>query len=400
TRLETGVGGTVDAFNFIRRVAFPTTPQVVLIFAVVAVFSTILALIPAGEGPVQSIMFAFGVLVIPAVVGAILSAGLLSSHDNVLDFRRLMGMEFVAFLPLAIILPVSSITGVLWGAKQLWEQGFLIGLALSLPTRFLTALAMSPLSAWRKLGVGMATPIITGSAFLSLTPSILPDSNLTVIAPRVYALLTLGIAVSAIGTSLIVRGVEREGSSEIGHSPMGLFRAFLDHWLHKRSDPLEERLLTLSKPGDIETRILSFSGADSKPLSTIIVSNFHPGPYRDLGSGGLPSEIKRAVELSRHTVVQVPHSISNHKLNIVSHRDINRLLEAIGKNYPSHHPTETASKMVREQVGEAVVSGQAFGRVALLTVTLAPEEMEDLPTEVVTEIDREAMNHGLQALTV
>ncbi|HEX4921234.1 MAG TPA: hypothetical protein VFV92_10900, partial [Candidatus Bathyarchaeia archaeon] len=79
TRPETGVGGTVDAFNFIRRVAFPTTPQVVLIFAAVAVISTILALIPAGEGPVQTIMFAFGILVVPAIVGAILSAGLLSS---------------------------------------------------------------------------------------------------------------------------------------------------------------------------------------------------------------------------------------------------------------------------------------------------------------------------------
>jgi putative membrane protein len=181
---------------------------------------------------------------------------------------------------------------------------------------------------------------------------------------------------------------------------MQLFRSFLHHWLRKTPTALEERLLALSTEGSIETRILSFSGEGSRRKASFVVSNFHPGPYRDMGSGGLPSELKQSLEESQHGVVQVPHGISNHKLNIVSHRDIDRLLSAATEKYPSDHPISKASSMIREKEGEAIVSGQAFGNIVLLTITLAPNEMEDLPTLVSTEIERQASKLGFDVLIV
>jgi putative membrane protein len=96
----------------------------------------------------------------------------------------------------------------------------------------------------------------------------------------------------------------------------------------------------------------------------------------------------------------VPHGISNHKLNIVSHRDIDKLLSAARENYPSDHPIRQASPMIREKEEEAIVSGQAFGNTVLLTITLAPIEMEDLPTELSTEIEKEAARLGFDVLIV
>jgi putative membrane protein len=119
-----------------------------------------------------------------------------------------------------------------------------------------------------------------------------------------------------------------------------------------------------------------------------------------MGSGGLPSELKRSLEESQHGVVQVPHGISNHKLNIVSHRDIDKLLSAARENYPLEHSIHKASPMIREKEGEAIVSGQVFGNIALLTITLAPMEMEDLPTSVSTDIEREASRLGFEVLIV
>jgi len=181
---------------------------------------------------------------------------------------------------------------------------------------------------------------------------------------------------------------------------MELFRSFLHHWLRKTPTALEERLLTLSAEGSIETKILSLSGEGSRPTASFVVSNFHPGPYRDMGSGGLPSELKQSLEESQHGVVQVPHGISNHKLNIVSHRDIDRLLSAARENYPSDHRIRKASSMIREKEEEAIVSGQVFGNIVLLTITLAPTEMEDLPTSVSTDIEREASRLGFEVLIV
>src|SRR5205809_44112 len=318
---KTGVGGTVDAFNFIRRVAFPSTPVVVSIFAAIAIASAGVSLLVAGENLVQTLVFASAVFLLPVLAGELVNSALLLRKDRILDFRRLMGVEVISILPMGAVLLLFSIIGVLLGATRLWEDGFLIGLAVSLPVRFLTPMAMSSMSSWRKLSAGMPTA-------------------------------------------------------------------------------LEERLLSLSTEGSIETKILSFSGRDSGPIASLVVSNFHPGPYRDMGSGGLPSELKQSLEETQRGVVQVPHGISSHKLNIVSHRDIDRLLSAARENYPSEHLIRKASSMIRGREGEAIVSCQAFGNVALLTITLAPEEMEDLPTVVSGEIEKEASTRGFEVLVI
>src|SRR6266496_5783262 len=395
---KTGVGGTVDAFNFIRRVAFPSTPVVVSIFAAIAIASAGVSLLVAGENLVQTLVFAGAVFLLPGLAGELVNSALLLRKDRILDFRRLMGVEVISILPMGAILLLFSIIGTLLGLTRLWEDGFLIGLAVSLPLRFLTPMAMSSMSSWRKLSAGLPTALLTTIMFLILSQFLSSGSSPTVI--QVGVLVASGLVLSAAGVSLIIRRVEIEGGAEIHHSPMGLFSSFLDHWLRKTPTALEERLLSLSTGGSIETKILSFSGKSSRPIASLVVSNFHPGPYRDMGSGGLPSELKHSLEETQRGVVQVPHGISNHKLNIVSHRDIDRLLSAARENYPSEHRVRKASSMIREKEEEAVVSGQAFGNIVLLTITLAPMEMEDLPTSVSEEIEREASRLGFEVLIV
>ena len=397
---KAGVSGTVDAFNFIRRVGFPSTPRVIAIFAGIAFLSSSISLVPSEENLAQTLVFVGAVLVGPALVAEFLNATLVLRKEKILDFRRLMGLEVISLFPTAVLLPLFTWVGLLIGLKTLWLYGFLVGLAVSLPIRFLTTNAMSALPAWRKLSAALTTPVLITTSFIALSYFVLSSSSLQSVLPKILTLLITCSIVSALGASLIIRRVEMSGSSEIGSSPMGLFRSFLHHWLRKSPVALEERLLSLSTVGTIETKILSFSGRDSWPKASMVVSNFHPGPYRDMGSGGLPSELKQSLEESQHGVVQVPHGISNHKLNVVSHKDIDRLLTAARESYPSDHMIRNATSMIREKEGEAIVSGQAFGNVALVTITLAPLEMEDLPTSICVEIEREASRLGFEVLIV
>jgi len=331
TAPKTGVGGTVDAFNFIRRVGFPSTRRVIVIFAATALLSASISLLPSDETLAQTLVFVGAVLVWPAVLGEFLNATLILHKEKILDFRRLMGLEIISLFPVAVLLPLFSWVGVLIGQKTFWEYGFLVGLAVSLPIRFLSTDAMSSLAARRKLSAALTTPILITASFLALGYFVSPATPLQTLLPKVLVLLVACSIVSASGVSFIIHRVEVSGTSEIGSSPMGLFKSFLHHWLRKTPTALEERLLTLSTEGSIETKILSLSGEDARPKASFVVSNFHPGPYRDMGSGGLPSELKQSLEASGHGVVQVPHGISNHKLNIVSHRDIDRLLSAAKK---------------------------------------------------------------------
>src|SRR3989442_2119525 len=78
-----GMSGTVDAFNFIRRVGFPSTRRVIVIFAAIALFSASISLLPANEGPGQTLVFAGAVLVWPTILGEFLNSTLILHKEKI-----------------------------------------------------------------------------------------------------------------------------------------------------------------------------------------------------------------------------------------------------------------------------------------------------------------------------
>ncbi len=392
-----GVGGTVGAFNFIRRVRFPSTPEVVSVFITLAFLSSILALPLAGVGIRTALLFPLIAVVIPTIVGEALNSTMFLRGDKVLNFRRLIGLEILSWVLLIVALPLGAIAGTAASNPAFWAAGFFAVVALSLPIRFLTIASISPLASWKKFVASALPPILSIRFFSIVGPSVgLTNVDSGLIIHGTAAVL-VGIVLSAAGVSRIIRNVEHSGTEEVRDSPMTLFRAFLQHWLKSDPEPLEKRLGALGTQGTIEGSILGFSGAKGA-VGCVVVSNFHPGPYRDLGSAGLPSKLKLSIERSKGGIAQVPHGISNHQLNIVSQTDVQRVIDRAVEEYPTATPIHESSAMVRSTVDEAKVSGQVFGNLAFLTLTLSPTDMEDLPSEVAQEIEREAQARGLTAI--
>ena len=392
-----GVGGTVGAFNFIRRVGFPSTPEVLSVFLTLALVSSTLALPLAGVGLQTALLFPLIAVVIPTIVGEALNSTMFLHGDRVLSFRRLIGLEILSWFLLLVALPLGAIAGMAASNTAFWADGFFAVLALSLPIRFLTIASISSVSPWKKFVASALPPILSIRSFSIIAPSAgltNVDSDLII---RGTAAVLVGIVISAAGVSRIIRNVERSGTAEVRDSPMTLFRAFLQHWLKSDPEPLETRLGELGTQGTIEGSILGFSGTKGA-VGCVVVSNFHPGPYRDLGSAGLPSRLKGSIEGAKGGIAQVPHGISNHQLNIVSQADVQRVIDRALEEYPAAPQIHESSDMVRSNVAEAKVSGQFFGNVAFLTLTLSPTEMEDLPSEVAREIEREAQARGLKAI--
>ena len=401
TREATGeVGGTVGAFNFIRRVGFPSTPEVLSVFLTLTLLASIVALPLAGVGLQAAIFFPLIAVVIPSLLGEALNSTMFLAGDKVLSFRRLIGLEILSWFLLVVALPVGAIAGIAVSNSTLWADAFFTVLALSLPIRFLTIASISSVSSWKKFVASALPPILSIRSFSILGPSVVGltnvDSGLIV---HGTAAVLVGIVLSAAGVSGIMRNVERSGTPQVRESPLTLFRAFLQHWLKSDQEPLEKRLVALGTQGTIEGSILGFSSAKGA-VGCVVVSSFHPGPYRDLGSAGLPSKLKASIERSKGGCAQVPHGISNHQLNIVSQTDVQRVIDTALEEYPTATPIHESSAMVRSTVDEAKVSGQAFGNVALLTLTLSPTDMEDLPSKVATEIEREALARGLTVVIV
>jgi predicted neutral ceramidase superfamily lipid hydrolase len=392
-----GVGGTVGAFNFIRRVGFPSTPEVLSVFLTLTVLASILALPSAGIGLQSTLLFALIVVVIPTILGEALNSTMLLHGERLLNFRRLLGLEILSWFLLILALPFGAIIGTTVSNPTLWATGFFTVLVISLPIRFLTIASISSMPSRWKFSASALTPTLAILSFSALGSGISLSGITSALMIRGITAFVVGLVLSAVGVSKIIRDVERSGTQEVRDSPLTLFRVFLQHWLRSDPEPLENRLGALGTQGIIEGSILGFSSTKG-PVGSVVVSNFHPGPYRDLGSAGLPSRLKASLENSKGGIVQVPHGISNHQLNIVSQKDVQRVIEEVVAEYPEKTSTHDSSAMVRSVVDEAKVSGQVFGNVAFLTLTLSPTDMEDLPSEVAREIEREAQARGLTAI--
>lgn len=393
-----GVAGTVHAFNFIRRISFPTTAQVVSIFCSVVFFSAILALPLSGLELAPTFIIPTAVIILPSLVGELLNAEVSLRGDSVLTFRRLMGVELLCWGPLLVLLPVASAIGSAFSSTTLWADGFLMALVISLPVRFLTMFSLPEVATWRRFTAAVLVPTLSVLAYFSglsfhraLTPLALLQST--------AAILT-GVILSALGVTRMIKRVDKIGSPQVGDAPMSLFRAFLQHWLEAKSGPLESRLAAIGSRAEVETSILAFEGNQSHTKGCIVLSAFHPGPYRDLGSGGLPSQLKSAIESYNGATALIPHSVSSHEHNIIIQEDIAQLIEGTRKAYPSTPEIKTASRVVRERVGDGQASAQCFGKTVLVTLTLAPRSMEDLPFEVVQSIEAMALEKGAKTLVI
>src|SRR5438445_11959114 len=110
-----GVLGTVDVFNFIRRVGFPSTRRVIAIFAGIAFLSASISLLPSNQSPAQTLVFVGAILVWPAVLGEFLNVTLILHKEKILDFRRLMSLEIISLFAIAVLLPLLSWPGVFTG---------------------------------------------------------------------------------------------------------------------------------------------------------------------------------------------------------------------------------------------------------------------------------------------
>lgn len=387
-----GVSGTIGAFNFIRRVGFPPTPEIVSAFATLPFLAAVIALPLSGLALGPTLLIAIAVMILPTLVGEFLNSVLFLRGEAVLNFRRLMGLEVLSWSPILFFLPITSGIAVSTGNRTLWVDGFLLTLILSLPLRFLAVFAMSPFPFWRKF---VSSALVPAASFRVYAQVSLILSIKTIGEIYLEALVFLfGTFLAAGGVVWIIRGVEKTGTPDIGDSPLGLFRDFLLHWLEKDPSPLEHRLSSLGRTGKIDVSILAFE-TPRPGKACVIFSNFHPGPYRDLGSGGLPSRLKANIESSLGSTTLVPHGISNHEYNIISQEDVQKLIRETGKNYPIVYNSLSASRFVREIVEEAKASAQAFGDTVFVTLTLSPGDMEDVPIDVLETIEAEAKAKGL-----
>ncbi|MEM3590014.1 MAG: DUF2070 family protein [Candidatus Bathyarchaeia archaeon] len=316
---------------------------------------------------------AFGALalLLPSILSPIFVEGALLRGDGLFHMRRRMALSLVSL--------------IVWDlgmtAERLISNGppvasFLLATMFAIFLRTLSLFAISSKGLAMKILAAIGQPAISG-----------------LIAARLFGLpfdklstsFMIGAVLSISYSSLILVYIERTGKAKLGSSPILAFRALLSDWLGLDRAPLEAFMEGLGERSEISISTIAFRRkGGGELLGIMVVSNFHPGPFLNVGSSALPYAIQRILKELTGAVVCVPHGISGHDLNTSSSLQnrvlIERVLESL--NFERFH--EASSPQIEVALGDARCKCQVLGDCLLMIITTAPKEMEDIPPSAVS----------------
>ncbi len=315
--------------------------------------------------------------------------------DPVLNPRRCLGLELFS---LAALGPPSAIGGLLatflGSGPSLVLRLASVGASISISARALTLASASLASRGRS---AVSTAVKPALWLLAVYASTLLSPQSPLVSAQDALFVGLTLAVGSLAAGAFLASVRRIGFRLFGVSSFRLIRAFTVSWTEDYNELLESFLDEIGAEATVRAQVLLFEDEEGQPIGALVVPGVHPGPFRWIGSSPLPSLIQEALEERLGCPVAVPHGLSGHELNLTSRGQCEKLISAILASLSTlKGPYGEASAFSRANSGVAKASCQLLGPVALMTLTAAPETMEDLPPELGELVARRARSMGLE----
>jgi predicted neutral ceramidase superfamily lipid hydrolase len=317
-------------------------------------------------------------LALPSILANAYLYCVVMKNDPLFYVRRCLALSlftidtWLIFLFLGAILS-NAIRGFIFP-----DFAVLMGLFAVIPLRSVAVFAMSRTSFIRRLTFSLIEPVL--SIFLGVLLLGLPG-------PKLAPGLLLSTLTGLIFAFTLIAFVEHYGRRRIGFSPIRMFRAFLKDWLDADNLELESYLNELGVQTEVDVAAFVFRREmSSKIKGLMLVSNFHPGPFLNVGSSSLPYLFQAVAERQLGAIALVPHGVSGHELNLVSQVENEKIIRAVFSRLNTVKFSSLATAVARSGNGIATATCQTFDGCALVTMTTSPSDMEDVPTEVANRI--------------
>jgi len=308
--------------------------------------------------------------------------------DPIVNFRRCSALSLYSVMIWFCFIVLGVVVNVF--LPGFWFKLFLLGFGVVLALRLLVLSVLSFASVGKVVFYSVLLPVL-----YTLVVYIVQVMEGNVVGLSAALFFSLSLTVTVVVILFFIRAINRVGMGILGVSSFSVLRAFLASWTEDLNQPFEQLFERFGLELDIKVSALAFK-TNGRIKAVIVVPAFHPGPFKSVGSSNLPYFIQTTLENKLpHCVIAVPHGLSGHDLDLASHTQNQLVLEAVQKLTEFSGFDSVATPFVRGKRNEASVGCQVFGNCALVTLTLAPETMEDLPPDLEAFIVGEAQRLNL-----
>lgn len=340
-------------------------------------------------GGVRGLLYGPLGLAVPLLLSDLLIVPLFEG-DAFLNPRRLTIITYASAIVYATAILIASILAGLTGRAEAVVRGAVFGVAVNAALRYL---AIRVFAATDNSKVFVASFMQPALCFVAAT-LMLPLEGVRTLGSGLLAVL-----IATGGTQIFLTTMRRWEGDGPGLELIPLFRAFVLAWAEDVNGPLEEQITWVGETMDLGVDTIAFEEEKGGCNAAFIVPYVHPGPFRRIGSSGLPSVIvDRVRELGCEALVA--HGVSTHSRDLTRSADNERVAEVVASGLFSGVGSRYATPMVWAERTGAWASCQLFGDAALVTLSLSPRSYDDLPEELHGRIAGAAKDMGLNACVV
>ncbi|MEM3072252.1 MAG: DUF2070 family protein [Candidatus Bathyarchaeia archaeon] len=385
---------TTPYYNLIKTIGFPSLRKILITLFSLTSLSGGLAYLAAGQeaDTLKGVFTGLTGLAVPSLLFDALTSKTLLRNESIFNLRRLYALSLFSSTIWAVCMVLGGLASKIIPSLQFPSDPTFIWLFITVPLRSLVLTSVSTPPMFNRLASSLITPSISVAVFtytLSLDPA------------KVMVCFAAAALIGRMYTTWLLKTLDRIGAQVIGVSPVSMFRGILKALLEEDDREFESMLNDLSVERELDIVTLGFRAvSDGKLKSAIIVSNFHPGPFLNVGSSSLPKKIMEAVKARFKIPAAVPHGVSGHEMNLVSQKENEKVIQNVLEMLNSKKCFKESTPPVSITHEGASSTCQIFGKCPFITLTLSPKTMEDIPLETGAEIQRHVRRYFKYAAVV
>ncbi|TFG07415.1 DUF2070 family protein, partial [Candidatus Thorarchaeota archaeon] len=232
--------------------------------------------------------------------------------------------------------------------------------------------------ALRNFAAALVLPVMWFLLTLSL-------QNATIAVPALPPFWLPGVlfmhGLASFSVYYIFRSVSRPFERDLGIDGPGLLRAFGYDYLISNPEPLEQTLTEIHTKQEIPIEVMVLKSG-GKLYAVGVVLYIHPGPFRDIGSSGLPNEIITHIRRRYGVPGFVMHGTCTHHQNLTTKKDIPRVMAEIDRLIEGAQTVNEISGPHWSDLGKFKVWTLFVGEDALAITTSAPQFTDDISLSV------------------
>ncbi|MGY5865789.1 MAG: DUF2070 family protein [Candidatus Thorarchaeota archaeon] len=314
----------------------------------------------------------------PVFVGSGLLYIIATDDNSPLDGRRTGGLVHFGFIFWIVLSIIGGLIDAAIGTSFYEVRFSILGVALAYLAFAFLVNGLSDHHPVRNSIAAIMPPTLWILSMLFIAPQ---STALPLFPTLWYIPVMSSLTIATLVVHYIYRAVSVPFERDLGINGPQLLRAFGHDYLADNPAPLEKILTRIATTQDVPVEIILFKD-DQGPVACGVIEYVHPGPFRDIGSSGLPSTIIEHIKEKHGIPAFVMHGSCTHQQNLTTKEDYPIVLDEIDRLIEETEVHDEISGPHWSDGGKYKVWTIFVGNDVMTISTSAPEFTDDISLDV------------------